>query len=90
MMVDGAGVAERVVEAEAGRVRHPATVAMLRTFRWDHLPPHLQRVSRPFGELAHETADRLPDGPELTACLRKLRESKDCAVVALVQALDGS
>ena len=66
--------------------RHPSTVAMLATFRYGHLPLALQRTSRPCAELAFEAARRLPDGPELTAGLRKLREAKDCFVVAAVQA----
>lgn len=35
---------------------HPAAEQLLRYFRYDHLPPHLQAVSRPFGELAHALA----------------------------------
>jgi hypothetical protein len=68
------------VTAPAGR--HPATTGLLRHFGWAHLPEHLQAVSRPFGELAEAMADRLPDGPELSAGLRKLLESKDCMVRA--------
>ncbi|MFL4904670.1 hypothetical protein ACJ6WF_16150 [Streptomyces sp. MMS24-I2-30] len=60
---------------------HPNTAAILRHFTWDHLPEHLQAVSRPFADLAHDLAATL-DGPELTACLRKLLEAKDCAVRA--------
>lgn len=65
--------------------RHPGTVGMLLTFEWSHLPEDLQAISRPCCELAFEMARKLPDGPELTAGLRKLREAKDCFVVALVQ-----
>ncbi|WP_211239461.1 hypothetical protein [Jiangella gansuensis] len=60
---------------------HPSTVAILQYFAYDHLPAYLQGVSRPFAELAADMADRL-DGPELTVCLRKLLEAKDCAVRA--------
>jgi len=63
------------------KLHHPNVEALLKYFKWEHLPPHLQEVSRPFGELAHEMADRL-DGPELTAGLRKLLEAKDCCVRA--------
>jgi hypothetical protein len=62
---------------------HPATQAILQYFKWDHLPSHLQEVSRPFGELAHDLADKL-QGPELTAGLRKLLEAKDCCVRAAI------
>lgn len=60
--------------------RHPSTTQILRFFAYDHLDEHLQAVSRPFAELAYATAGALPDDPELTTALRKLREAKDCAV----------
>ncbi|MFD3749763.1 hypothetical protein ACFWVT_05760 [Streptomyces cyaneofuscatus] len=61
--------------------RHPSTVQAVRGFAYDHLPEHLQEVSRPFHDLAQDLLDRLPDDPELSASLRKLREAKDCAVL---------
>jgi hypothetical protein len=39
-------------------------------------------VSKPCGGLAEEMIRVLPDGPELTAGLRKLLEAKDCFVRA--------
>ncbi len=57
---------------------------MLQFFGWAHLPPHLQAVSRPFGELAEQIVRDLPRNPERTAALRKLLEAKDCAVRALI------
>jgi hypothetical protein len=62
--------------------RHPGTVQIARFFEWEHLPAHLQTVSRPCGELAAQMIQVLPDGPELTAGLRKLLEAKDCFVRA--------
>lgn len=62
-------------------VMHPATEAILKFFAWEHLPPHLQAISRPFSDLAHEMASEL-EGAELTAGLRKLLEAKDCMVRA--------
>ena len=56
--------------------------AILAHFRYDHLPPHLQRVSAPFGELATTMDEMLPDGAEKSAGLRKLLEAKDCMVRA--------
>lgn len=61
---------------------HPSTAAILRHFRYEHLPERLQSVSRPFCDLAREMAERLPSDPELTAGLRHLLEAKDCAVRA--------
>ena len=54
---------------------------LLRFFRYEHLPAHLAKVSRPFAELAYTVAD-LPPSPEVSAALRKLLEAKDCAVRA--------
>ncbi|MFF7949150.1 hypothetical protein [Streptomyces griseorubiginosus] len=62
--------------------RHPGTTHLLRYFEYAHLPEHLQAVSKPCSDLAHQLADALPDGPELTAGLRKLLEAKDCFVRA--------
>ncbi|MET9953500.1 hypothetical protein ABZ135_18385 [Streptomyces sp. NPDC006339] len=63
--------------------RHPAVANVLRFFDHSHLPPRLAEVSRPFGELAHDLADRPGlDGPELTTALRRLLDAKDAAVRA--------
>lgn len=50
-------------------------------FAYDHLPTHLQEVSKPFALLA-ETVLTLPRNPERTVALRKLLEAKDAAVRA--------
>lgn len=65
------------------KIHHPATEAVLQYFEYKHLPAHLQEVSRPFGDLAHELAEKL-SGPEVTVALRKLLEAKDAAVRAAV------
>jgi hypothetical protein len=57
---------------------------LLQFFAYEHLPEHLRRVSQPFGELAHRIVEDLPRNPERTVALRKLLESKDCAVRAAV------
>ena len=57
---------------------------MLKWFAYDHLPPHLQNVSRPFHDLAVNLCEGLLPGPERTVALRKLLESKDAAVRAMV------
>lgn len=62
---------------------HPNVKELLRFFRFDHLPPHLQTFSRPFHRLAHDMAEELT-GNELTAGLRKLLEAKDCFVRAAI------
>lgn len=62
--------------------RHLGTLHLARYFAWSHLPPHLAEVSRPVCEVMTELVAVLPDGPELTAGLRKLLEAKDCLVRA--------
>ncbi|AZM54175.1 hypothetical protein DMA15_17680 [Streptomyces sp. WAC 01529] len=63
-------------------LRHPATEHLLQYFTSDHLPEHLARVARPCADLADKVIAVVPDGPELTAGLRKLLEAKDCFVRA--------
>ena len=55
---------------------------IMQFFAYAHLPPHLQEISRPFGELAEWISGNLPRNPERTAALRKLLEAKDAAVRA--------
>jgi hypothetical protein len=55
---------------------------ILQFFRYEHLPPELGDVSRPFAELATRIVDELPRNPERTVALRKLLEAKDAAVRA--------
>lgn len=55
---------------------------ILKHFDFDHLPAHLQAVSKPFFELAHRLDTTLPRDPETSVALRKLLESKDAAVRA--------
>jgi len=55
---------------------------ILRFFKSEHLPPKLAAVSAPFQALAEDLDQRLPDGPEKSAGLRKLLEAKDCCVRA--------
>lgn len=55
---------------------------LLQFFTYNHLPESLQAVSKPFCELAQTIVDNLPRNPERTTALRKLLESKDCAVRA--------
>ena len=57
---------------------------LLQFFTYDHLPEDLQKVSKPFGDLARDIAETLPSNPERTVALRKLLEAKDAAVRALL------
>jgi hypothetical protein len=58
------------------------TEFILQFFVYDHLPPHLQEISKPYGEMANKLIETLPRNPERTVALRKLLESKDAAVRA--------
>lgn len=55
---------------------------LLQFFEYKHLPEHLQVISRPFSIMANSLVEQLPKNPERTTALRKLLESKDCAVRA--------
>jgi len=69
---------------------------ILQFFAYEHLPPQLQAVSKPFADLAHAIVlgdnvpesgtvtfgPPLPRNPERTVALRKLLEAKDAAVRA--------
>lgn len=57
---------------------------LIQFFNYEHLPEHLQKISKPFKELADQIEATLPCNPERTVALRKLLESKDCAVRAAI------
>lgn len=50
-------------------------------FEYRHQLPHLQDVCKPFAVLAQHILT-LPENPERTHALRKLLESRDCALRA--------
>jgi len=55
---------------------------IIKFFAYNHLPEHLQKISKPVGELADLMEQILPDSAEKSAGLRKLLEAKDCFVRA--------
>lgn len=55
---------------------------IMQFFAYEHLPAHLQEVSKPFAELALKFVEILPRSPERTVMLRKILEAKDAAVRA--------
>ena len=57
---------------------------ILQFFAYEHLPPHLQEVSKPFGEMAKLITQTMPRNAERDMALRKLLEAKDCAVRAVL------
>jgi len=78
---------------------------IMQFFEYEHLPSHLQRISKPFCDLARsivaedgmydDPADpkterlHLPRNAERTVALRKLLESKDAAVRAALAKAPG-
>ena len=58
---------------------------IMKYFEFAHLPEHLQKVSKPIGELAKQMDETIKDGPEKTVGLRKLLEAKDCLVRAALE-----
>ncbi|NRA89195.1 MAG: hypothetical protein HRU28_17825 [Rhizobiales bacterium] len=57
---------------------------ILQYFEYSHLPEHLQKISKPFCELADQLVSTLPSNAETSIALRKLLESKDAAVRSAV------
>lgn len=55
---------------------------IMKYFQYEHLPAHLQEVSKPIGELAKLMDETLPGGAEKSTGLRKLLEAKDALVRA--------
>jgi len=66
--------------------RHYSTREITQYFEYEHLPPHLQALSKACADLAEAMVNQLPDSPELTTGLRKLLEGKDCFVRCAVTA----
>jgi hypothetical protein len=64
--------------------RHPATQAVVRWFKDDHLPPHLRQYTGPVRQLAETMLTALPDSPDLTRALDELLHAKDGFVRAAV------
>lgn len=64
--------------------RHQSVQQVARYFAWIDPPDRarLDKIRRDCGALAALMVCELPDGPELTAGLRKLLEAKDCFVRA--------
>lgn len=58
---------------------------LMQFFKYDHLPAHLQAISKPFADLAEHIDLSLPANPERAVALRKLLEAKDCAVRAVIE-----
>ena len=53
-----------------------------RFFDYEHLPAHLQEISKPVAELQRLMETLLPDSAEKSAGMRKLLEANDCFVRA--------
>ena len=53
-------------------------------FTYEHLPTHLQRISKPYCDLAQWICANVPNSAERSVSLRKLLEAKDAGVRAYV------
>ena len=66
---------------------NPAFQRILQYFQYQHLPVHLQIISAPLYQVAHDMviATAGSNNPaEVTVGLRKLLEAKDCFVRAML------
>lgn len=69
---------------------HPSVQHLLKQFRYEHLPPSLQQISKPVHDLAHSMAELLQSGPELSVGLRHLLDGKDALVRQRVEDLEAA
>ena len=71
----------REVLADSGK-DEPRGHDALQFFRWEHLPPHLAEVSRPFAEVARMVVRETGAGSQQDLALNCLLQAKDAAVRA--------
>lgn len=57
---------------------------IMKFFSYAHLPLKLAEVSEPFCTLAEDLNENLPNSDQKLDALKRLLESKDCAVRALL------
>lgn len=69
-------------QALLARGVHPSVAEWVCGFAYGHLPPHLQEVSKPFGDLALWLAVTIPSCPQLVESAKGLMRAKDDAVRA--------
>jgi len=53
---------------------------LLKYFKYDHLPPKLQKISKHFHDLAWLIHRELPENHQTDTAIGKILEAKDCAV----------
>lgn len=58
---------------------------LMKSFSYKDSDENLQDISRPFCEIAHEICDKLDASLERTVALKKLLESKDWAIAAILE-----
>lgn len=74
-----------MIESQPFEGRHPSVAHFAPLFAYAHLPEgKIRDTSAYFASLAETMVRQLPDGPEVSAGLRKLLEAKDCFVRAAV------
>ena len=68
--------------------RHPAVQELMGFFAFDHLPPHLQAVSKICYDAAYQMLETVSDSAQLREGLFDLLRAKDCFVRAALIAKD--
>jgi hypothetical protein len=75
------GIAAKLAKMEDTQMSN----RLIQFFSYEHLPAHLQAISKRCGELAQYMDETLDENAEKTVGLRKLLEAKDCFVRALLE-----
>ena len=61
---------------------------MMKWLSYEHLPADLVPCVKSYNDLGMQICQHIPAGPERTVALRKLIESKDCAVRAIIEGME--
>jgi hypothetical protein len=80
----GHTAADQTEQLAATLLREVPNEPMLQFFHFSHLPVRLRGASMLYAQLALQVCQSIPHNPERTMGLRKLLESKDCAVRAVL------
>lgn len=68
-----------------GKKTYTMTPRILEHFRYEHLKPERQAVSKPFGDLARMMVAQLPDNEQRALALQCLLQAKDAAVRSTIE-----
>jgi hypothetical protein len=78
-------VKRRLIMISDPQPMHPSLRKLVNSFVNPNLPPHLRGISEKYKELVDYLVENCPHNADLTVGIRKLWESKNAAIFALVE-----